>query len=233
VVFPDADLEAAAAKIAFGAYFNQGECCNAGSRLLVHRDVADELTELVLAKTKEQKVGDPLDEDTVVGSLISDQQLETVESYVKIGREAGATVAAGGNRIPTEHGRFYEPTVLTNVAPDARVAVEEIFGPVLSIVQFGDLAEAVKITNASGYGLSAGVWSSSMTTALEYAKATRAGTVWINCWMEGFPEIPFGGVGASGIGRELGRGAVEDFTETKSVIFAVEPGASGATMVAS
>ena len=137
-------------------------------------------------------------------ALIS-EHLGVVSGYVDLGQQEGASVALGGDRLASDRGRYYSPTVLAGVPKTARVAREEIFGPVLSVVRFADLDEAVEITNA-GYGLSAGVWSRDIDTALGYARATKAGTVWINCYMDGFPEISFGGYGASGIGRELGRG---------------------------
>lgn len=218
VIFPDADLDAALEKVVFGAYFNQGECCNAGSRLLVHADIADEFTARVVERSKDVVAGDPLDPATKVGALISDKHLGVVSDYVSLGQDEGARVALGGAQLTVGEGRFYAPTVLADVPKTARVATEEIFGPVLSVVRFADLAEAVEITNATGYGLSAGVWSRDIDTALGYARATRAGTVWVNCYMDGFPEVCFGGYGASGIGRELGRGAIDEFIEHKSMI---------------
>jgi betaine-aldehyde dehydrogenase len=218
VVFPDADLDAALEKVVFGAYFNQGECCNAGSRLLVHADIAEEFTRRVVARTRDVRVGDPLDPATKVGALISGHHLDVVTDYVAMGEREGATVATGGTPLARGTGRYFAPTVLTGVPRDARVAREEIFGPVLSVVTFTDLADAVEITNATGYGLSAGVWSRDLGTALTYARATRAGTVWVNCFMDGFPEISFGGYGASGLGRELGRTAIDEYVEHKSVV---------------
>ncbi|GLY02393.1 aldehyde dehydrogenase family protein [Actinoplanes sp. NBRC 101535] len=218
VVFADADLDAALEKVVFGAYFNQGECCNAGSRLLVHQDVAEEFTQRVVQRTHDVVVGDPLDEATKVGALISEHHLGVVTDYVALGEREGATIATGGQRLDAPVGRYFQPTVLTGVPKAARVAREEIFGPVLSVVTFSDLAEAVEITNATGYGLSAGVWSRDIGTAMSYAQATRAGTVWVNCYMEGFPEVCFGGYGASGIGRELGRTACDEFSEQKSIV---------------
>jgi betaine-aldehyde dehydrogenase len=218
VVFPDADLDAALEKVVFGAYFNQGECCNAGSRLLVHADIADEFTQRVVQRAQDVNVGDPLDPATKVGALISEKHLGVVSGYVDLGQTEGASVALGGERLTSQRGRYYSPTVLANVPKAARVAREEIFGPVLSVVSFADLAEAVEITNATGYGLSAGVWSRDIDTALGYARATKAGTVWVNCYMDGFPEISFGGYGASGIGRELGRTAIDEYIEHKSTI---------------
>jgi betaine-aldehyde dehydrogenase len=218
VIFPDADLDAALEKVVFGAYFNQGECCNAGSRLLVHADIADEFTERVVIRAQDVRVGDPLDPATKVGALISEKHLGVVGGYVDLGQTEGASVVLGGEQLSSDRGRYYSPTVLADVPKTARVAREEIFGPVLSVVSFADLAEAVEITNATGYGLSAGVWSRDIDTALGYARATKAGTVWVNCYMDGFPEISFGGYGASGIGRELGRTAIDEYIEHKSTI---------------
>ena len=218
VIFPDADLDAAVEKVVFGAYFNQGECCNAGSRLLVHADIADDFTQRVVRRTRNVRVGDPLDPATKVGALISEHHLGVVTDYIALGESEGASVAVGGGRIAGDAGRYFSPTVLTGVPRTARVAREEIFGPVLSVVTFRDLAEAVEITNATGYGLSAGVWSRDISTALSYARATKAGTVWVNCYMDGFPEVCFGGYGASGIGRELGRTAIDEYVEHKSIV---------------
>jgi betaine-aldehyde dehydrogenase len=218
VIFPDADLDAALEKVVFGAYFNQGECCNAGSRLLVHADIADEFTTRVVERAHDVVVGDPLDPVSKVGALISEKHLGVVSGYVDLGRAEGASIALGGGQLDSERGRYYSPTVLSGVPKAARVAREEIFGPVLSVVRFADLAEAVEITNATGYGLSAGVWSRDIDTALGYARATKAGTVWVNCYMDGFPEMSFGGYGASGIGRELGRTAIDEYIEHKSTI---------------
>jgi acyl-CoA reductase-like NAD-dependent aldehyde dehydrogenase len=218
VIFADADLDAALEKVVFGAYFNQGECCNAGSRLLVHAGIAEEFTARVLERSRDVVVGDPLDPATKVGALITDKHADVVSGYVDLGRQEGASVALGGHRLASDRGRYFSPTVLADVPKAARVAREEIFGPVLSVVRFTDLAEAVEITNATGYGLSAGVWSRDIDTALGYARAAKAGTVWVNCWMDGFPEISFGGYGASGLGRELGRTAIDEYVEHKSTI---------------
>ena len=217
MIFPDADLDAALEKVVFGAYFNQGECCNAGSRLLVHADIAEEFTARVVQRSHDVRVGDPLDAETLVGALISDKHLGVVNGYVDLGQqEGGRSPSAGSDCVAP--GPLLLPDRLAGVPKSARVAREEIFGPVLSIVSFADLAEAVEITNATGYGLSAGVWSRNIDTALGYARATKAGTVWVNCYMDGFPEISFGGYGASGIGRELGRTAIDEYIEHKSIV---------------
>jgi betaine-aldehyde dehydrogenase len=177
VVFPDADLDAALEKVVFGAYFNQGECCNAGSRLLAHADIAEEFTERVVERAQDVTVGDPLEETTKVGALISEKHLGVVSGYVDLGQHEGASVALGGSRLGSDRGRYYSPTVLADVPKNARVAREEIFGPVLSVVRFADLAEAVEITNATGYGLSAGVWSRDIDTALGYGRVKERRTL--------------------------------------------------------
>lgn len=218
VVLADADLEAAAAAVSWGAYFNQGECCNAGSRLLVQASVADEIVDRLVTLSRSVKVGDPLDEKTEVGAIISDQHLTSIHDYVQSSHDLGARVACGGERLDTDRGRFYAPTVIADVPPDSKLATDEVFGPVLSVIRVDDLAEAVAITNGTPYGLSAGIWTSNVDSAISYGRAVRAGTVWVNTWMDGFPEVPFGGVGQSGIGRELGRSALDEFTESKSLI---------------
>lgn len=217
VVFPDADLDAAVDAVVFGVLFNQGECCNSGSRLLVHADIAQEFTERVVAEAKRVVVGDPLDDDTRVGAIASDEQLETIDRLVREGSAAGATLLLGGRRLDTHKGRYYSPTVFGNVTPTMSIATSEIFGPVLSVLTFADITEAVAVTNSTSYGLSAGVWTSNIDTAVQFARKARAGTVWVNCFMDGFPELSFGGYGESGIGRELGRHAVDAFTELKTV----------------
>jgi acyl-CoA reductase-like NAD-dependent aldehyde dehydrogenase len=215
VVLADADLEKAVESVSWAAWFNQGECCNAGSRLLVQTEIADEFVQRLIELTRDVRTGDPLADDTEVGAIISDQHLERIDGYVRTG---GGRVVAGGNRLTTDIGRYYAPTVLDDVAPGSPVATEEIFGPVLSVLRFDDLADAVRLTNDNGYGLSSGVWTRDVDAAISYARAVRAGTVWINDWMAGFPEVPFGGVGQSGIGRELGRSALDEFTESKSIV---------------
>ncbi|TQK51256.1 acyl-CoA reductase-like NAD-dependent aldehyde dehydrogenase [Streptomyces sp. SLBN-118] len=223
VVFPGADLDAAVDAVVFGVLFNQGECCNSGSRLLVHRDIADDFVARVVEKARRVVVGDPLDDRTKVGAIASQEQLDTIERLVGEGVTAGAELLLGGHRLPTSAGRFYAPTVLDGVTPDMSVADTEIFGPVLSVLRFDSLDEAVSITNSTPYGLSAGVWTRDVDTAVEYARRTRAGTVWVNCFMDGFPELSFGGYGESGLGRELGRHAIEAFTELKSVVVHTGP----------
>jgi betaine-aldehyde dehydrogenase len=217
IICADADLEAAVNGVVYGALFNQGECCNAGSRLLVQASVADSVTEQIAERAKAVLVGDPLDPNTKVGAIASDEQLATIERMVMLGRQDGARVLTGGERLPTQTGRFFQPTVFASVAPEMSIAHEEIFGPVLSVLTFNELDEAIRIANSTMYGLSAGIWTRDIDTAVRTARAIRAGTIWVNSWLEGYPELPFGGFGSSGIGRELGRQAIAGFTETKTI----------------
>ena len=217
IVFPDANLDEFVDAAVFGAYFNAGECCNAGSRLIVHRDIADEVVSRVAALSAKVKVGDPLDPETKVGAIITPQHLEKIVGYVSAASGNGATVAHGGSSLDLGLGQFMSPTILSAVKPDMAVAREEVFGPVLSVLSFETIDEAIRIANSIDYGLSAGVWSRDFDTCMTIGRKVRAGTVWMNTFMDGTPELPFGGYRQSGLGRELGRHAVEDYTETKTL----------------
>jgi acyl-CoA reductase-like NAD-dependent aldehyde dehydrogenase len=216
IITDHADFSAAVDAAVFGGYFNDGQCCNAGSRLIVQRSIASEFADAVAERTRHVRVGDPLLSATQVGSLVNDRQLATVERYVGEGVAAGARLLIGGSR---RQGTplFYEPTIFTDVTPGMTIANEEIFGPVISVLPFGSLEEAVRVANQTGFGLSAGIWTQDIDEALTAARDLRAGTVWVNRWMNGYPEIPFGGYGASGIGRELGRQALAEFSEMKTI----------------
>ncbi|MER3390838.1 MAG: aldehyde dehydrogenase family protein [Microcella sp.] len=217
IISEKADLAAAVDAAVFGGYFNGGQCCNSGSRLIVHTSIAAEFAQAVAERTSLVAVGDPLLASTRIGSLVNDQQLETIERYVREGVAAGATLLTGGSRREGSSELFYEPTIFTEVAPGMSIANDEIFGPVLSVMPFSTIDEAVRIANATDFGLSAGIWSDDITEALTAARDLRAGTIWVNRWMDGYPEVPFGGYGASGIGRELGRQALAEFSETKTI----------------
>jgi betaine-aldehyde dehydrogenase len=219
VIFPDADLESAVDAIVFGVYFNAGECCNSGSRIIVHEDVAETVTERVVALSRKVAFGDPLDEATKVGAIVSAEHQAKIDGYVQGAVAAGATVRLGGAplEVPGLGGQFYQPTVVAGVTPDMAIAREEVFGPVLSVLTFRTLEEAIALANAACYGLSAGVWSENVHTCLAFVRAARAGTVWTNTWMDGFAELPFGGVKESGQGRELGRYGLDQFLEVKTV----------------
>ncbi len=217
IIFADADLDAALDPVVFGVYFNMGECCNSGSRLLLQESIAEEFTARVLELARTVPVGDPLAEDTKVGAIINEPQLAKINEYVQSGKDLGARLRTGGRQIPTLNGRFFEPTVFDGVTPQMPIAKEEIFGPVLSILTFRTLDEAIQIANDTIYGLSAGLWTSNVDTAFEVSRRVRAGTIWINCFMEGHAELPFGGYRDSGLGRELGRFSTDEFTELKTV----------------
>nr|WP_244444254.1 aldehyde dehydrogenase family protein [Lutibaculum baratangense] len=216
VIFPDADVEAAAKAAAAGIFFNSGQVCSAGSRVLVHEDVHDEVVERLVDRAARLRLGDPLDPATQMGPLVSETQMERVLGYVEIGRREGATVAVGGGRVGDE-GCFVAPTVLTGVEHDMRVSQEEIFGPVVSVVRFRDEEEAVRMANGTAYSLAAGVWSSDLGRIHRLAKRIRAGTVWVNTFGPTDIRLPWGGSRDSGFGREHGEAAIENFTEPKAV----------------
>ena len=223
IVFPDADMDAAADALVFGAFFNVGQCCNAGSRLLVHESIAAELLTEVSARASTAVVGDPLDEATKIGAIITAEHLGKIEAYISQGQAAGASIMLGGKRIAKGSGQFLAPTIIDGVTPGMAVARDEVFGPVLSVLTFRSREEAIALANDADYGLSASVWSRDFDTCMSVARRVRAGTVWINTFMDGFPELPFGGYRQSGIGRELGRHAVEDYTETKTLTMHIGP----------
>jgi betaine-aldehyde dehydrogenase len=179
--------------------------------------VADAVAEQVAERAGRVRVGDPLDPATRVGAIASEEQLNTIARLVATGSEEGARLLTGGERLPSETGRFFQPTVFADVATEMSIAHDEIFGPVVSVLSCADLDEAIRVANSTPYGLSAGIWTRDVDKALRASRAIRAGTIWVNSWLEGYPELPFGGFGASGIGRELGRQAIEAFTETKTV----------------
>ena len=217
IVFPDCDLDAFVDAAVFGAYFNAGECCNAGSRLILHKSIAGDVVARIAELSKKVRVGDPLDPTTQVGAIITPQHLEKISRYVCGATESGAAITHGGQTLDFGMGQFMAPTILSGVTPDMAVAREEVFGPVLSVLTFETTTEAIKIANSIDYGLSAGVWSRDFDTCLTVGRNVRAGTVWMNTFMDGASELPFGGYKQSGLGRELGRHAVEDYTETKTL----------------
>jgi betaine-aldehyde dehydrogenase len=217
LVFADADLDAALDAVVYGVYFNMGECCNSGSRLLVQRSIADDFIGRVVERARTVPVGDPLDPATKVGAIASDEQFGKIMELVEAGRSEGASLLLGGDRLPTQRGRFIAPTVFAGVEPTMRIAREEIFGPVLSVMTFDTPDEAATIANSTPFGLSAGVWTRDLDTAIGMSRSIRAGTIWVNTFLDGYPELPFGGYRESGIGREFGRFSIDAFTELKSV----------------
>ncbi|MFI7131494.1 aldehyde dehydrogenase [Nonomuraea sp. NPDC050153] len=216
IILPDApDLDRAAATAAWGIFFNQGEMCTAPSRLLVHSSVAERVTEAIVARARELRVGDPLDPMTEMGPLAGEPHLARVLDHVGSGLAEGARLLTGGSR-PALPGSYLEPTVFDQVAPGMRLAREEIFGPVLSVLTFDDLDEAVELANATEYGLAAGLWTADLSTAHKVSRALRAGTVWVNCYEEGDLTVPFGGMKQSGNGRDKSAHALEKYTELKT-----------------
>jgi acyl-CoA reductase-like NAD-dependent aldehyde dehydrogenase len=220
LVLPDADLDAAASALAWGVFYNAGQTCNAGSRLVVHRAVKDELLAKVDELTKQAfTIGDPLDPATVLGPLAGTPQLDRVERYVALGKREGAEVRFGGERadVPGLGGAFYRPTVLNGVDNTWRVAREEIFGPVLSVIEYeGGPSEGVRIANDSEYGLAASVWTREIGTAHRVARSLRAGTVWVNTFDESDVITPFGGFKATGAGRDKSLHALDAYSAWKT-----------------
>jgi len=219
IVLADADMEAALRGALTGIFYNKGEVCAAGSRLLVEQRVHDEFVGKLVERVKGLKVGDPMDKTTRMGPVVSAQQLESVLGYVEAGRRDGATLAAGGERARVGNGRgyFVQPTVFTGVTNAMRIAREEIFGPVLSVIPFKDVDDAVAQGNETFYGLAAAVWTRDVGKALRVARALRAGTVWVNAYNLFDAALPFGGFKESGFGRELGQAGLDLYTEVKSV----------------
>jgi len=217
IVFADADLEAAADGIAYGVYHNAGQCCISGSRLLVEHSVRDELLARVLDISRRVPFGDPLNEKTRIGAMISKTHAEKVDGYVKAGKAEGAELLIGGNPAGDGAGHYYEPTIFQNVRPDMSIAQDEIFGPVLSTMTFRTADEAVSLANGSEYGLSASVWSTNLENALQTIRRVRAGRCWVNSVIDGTPELPIGGYKKSGLGRELGRYGFDEYSQFKGI----------------
>jgi gamma-glutamyl-gamma-aminobutyraldehyde dehydrogenase len=219
IVMPDcADLDRAANAAAGAIFYNMGEMCTAGSRLLVHRDIKDVFLDKLIAAARSYTPGNPLDPKTSMGAIVDQVQLDRVLGYIEAGR-AESKLLLGGGRVNQESGGYYiEPTIFDTQA-DAKIAREEIFGPVLSVITFDTAEEAIRIANNSEYGLAAAVWTSNLTTAHEMARSLRAGTVWVNCYDEGGDmNFPFGGYKQSGNGRDKSLHALEKYTELKSTL---------------
>jgi phenylacetaldehyde dehydrogenase len=222
IVLPDADPQAVAAAAADAIFFNQGQTCTAGSRLYVHSAIYDDVLSALVDQARRIVVGPGQDPASQMGPLVSARQLNTVQSYVESGLDEGATLETGGSRpagLDGDYagGYFLEPTVLTETTHAMRVVQEEIFGPVLVAMRWTDVDDLIDKANDTPYGLAAGLWTNDLTQAHRIAAAIKAGTVWVNCYNLTDPASPFGGYKQSGWGREMGRGVLEQYTETKSV----------------
>ena len=216
IVFDDADIDNAISWANFGIFFNHGQCCCAGSRILVQEGIHDKFVARFKERAAANKLGNPFTADTFQGPQVSQLQFDRIMEYINHGKQEGATLVTGGERHGTE-GYFIQPTVFADVHSDMKIAKEEIFGPVVTVQKFKDIDEAIKIGNSTSYGLAAAVHTKNVNTAITVSNALRAGTVWINCYNMINYQAPFGGFKESGIGRELGSYALENYTQVKTV----------------
>jgi len=216
IVFDDADIEEAISWANFGIFYNHGQCCCAGSRIYVQEGIYDKFVAAFKERIAKNVVGDPFDEKTFQGPQVSQLQFDRIMGYINHGKEEGATIECGGERLG-DKGYFIKPTIFSDVKPSMKIMKEEIFGPVASIAKFKDVDEIVKIGNDTTYGLAAGVHTTNLKTALEVSSRLKAGTVWVNTFNTIHYALPFGGFKESGIGRELGKAALANYTQAKTV----------------
>ncbi|HEY4682429.1 MAG TPA: aldehyde dehydrogenase family protein [Candidatus Acidoferrales bacterium] len=216
IVFADADMDLAIESAHFGLFFNQGQCCCAGSRLFVEEECYDEFVEKSVKRARERSVGDPFDSKTEQGPQVDKIQFDKVMNYIDSGKQEGARLMCGGNRVG-DRGFFIEPTVFTDVQDNMKIAQEEIFGPVMSVMKFSGMDEVIQRANTTVYGLAAAVWTKDVSKAYAIANSVRAGTVWVNCYDVFDAAAPFGGFKQSGMGRELGEYGLQQYTEVKTV----------------
>jgi len=219
IVFPDCDLQAAVTGIQSGLFFNAGQVCCAGSRVYVHESVYDEFVRLSTAIVKSQPLSSKVNKGGAMQPIVDDIQHKRVLGYIEVGKAEGAKLAAGGNKGDSAY--FIEPTLFTDVTDNMRIANEEIFGPVLSVLKFSSIDEVIQRANASVYGLAAAVWTQDINKAHYVANRIKAGTVWINCHNKLSWSVPFGGYKQSGTGRDLGEYALNEYTTVKAVISAI------------
>jgi len=234
IIFDDADLHTAIQVTVRSSFLNQGEICLCGSRIYVHKSIFNEFIEGFVEQTKKFIVGDPAQSETRMGALVSASHLEKVESYVKIALADGGLVLHGGRRAQLQgecsQGHFYEPTILIDVPHSSRAIQEEIFGPVVTVTPFDSESEAIELANEPEYGLSASLWTENLSRAHRVARAVDAGVVWVNGWLLRDLRVPFGGMKASGVGREGGNWSHDFYTETKDICIQIRNNSSRATM---
>lgn len=216
IILADCDLDAAITGAEFGLFFNQGQCCCAGSRVFVEDSIHEAFVEKVVERASQRKLGNPFDPATTQGPQVDADQFNKIMDYIERGKSAGAACLTGGER-EGDRGYFVQPTVFDNVSDDMDIARDEIFGPVMSVLKFKDLDEVIQRSNATTYGLAAAVWTRDVQRAHKIAASVRAGTVWVNCYDVFDAAAPFGGFKMSGNGRELGEAALNNYTETKTV----------------
>jgi acyl-CoA reductase-like NAD-dependent aldehyde dehydrogenase len=216
IIFPDADLDAASAAVMMGVWGASGQVCTCNTRVMVHERIYDELLERVVDGSRGLRIGGGFEPEVEMGPVVSAAQLERIQRYVQIGRDEGAELVLGGERHG-DRGYFHQPTIFTSVRNDMRIAQEEIFGPVMSVLKFSSEDEAYRIANDIEYGLAAGVWTNDLGIANRASRALRVGTVWVNTYQMVYPSVPYGGIKQSGHGRNLGEASLDDFTQLKSV----------------
>jgi aldehyde dehydrogenase (NAD+) len=220
IIFADADLDAAAAGAHFGLYFNQGQCCCAGSRVFVEQRVHDAFIEKISDMNQARRVGNPFDPETEQGPQVDRAQFDKILKYIELGKREGARCLTGGTRVG-DKGYFIEPTLFDGVSDEMAIAKDEIFGPVMSVLTFNDVDEIVARANKTFYGLAAAVWTRDISKAHYLASKIKAGTIWVNCFDVFDAAAPFGGFKMSGMGRELGEEGLKPYLETKTVTIAL------------
>ncbi|MFM2095622.1 MAG: hypothetical protein RIS70_2746 [Planctomycetota bacterium] len=220
IILADCDLDAAAAGTHFGLYFNQGQCCCAGSRVFVEESIHDRFVEKLVAMNKTRRVGDPFDPQTEQGPQVDKNQFDKIMKYIDLGKKSGAACVTGGERVG-DRGFFIAPTLFDNVSDEMAIAKDEIFGPVMSVLRFKNTEDLIERANKTIYGLAAAVWTRDVAKAHTMAKRLRAGTVWVNCYDVFDAAAPFGGFKMSGMGRELGEEGLRPYLESKTVTVAM------------
>lgn len=226
IVFADADLDSAVEGTLFAIFGFQGQCCVAGSRLLLDEDIAGQFLSKLVARVDDLTIGDPEDTTTDIGSLISADHLQKVMGYINRAKSNGVSIITGGGNLCPVSGltdNFVQPTIFDGVEPESELFTEEVFGPVLSVTRFSDRDTAIQLANRTEYGLANTLWTSDLETAMTCSRRLRSGLVWVNTTLDGAPQLPFGGVKGSGYGRELGNAGFEDFTDLKTVLLSTGP----------